>query len=76
MCVGQCGLGLERDLFTCGGCGGETAQGVDDRTAPRSVSCGGSGAVCALRRFGERRSGSFRSHAPAPPVEGAWVWTV
>lgn len=56
VCVGKCGDGLEADLFTCGGCGGQTAQGVDDRTAPRSVSCGGGGAVWALRRFGERRS--------------------
>lgn len=56
VCVGKCGDGLEGDLFTCGGCGGQTAQGVDDRTAPRSVSCGGGGAVWALWRFGERRS--------------------
>lgn len=56
VCVGNCGEGLEGDLFTCGGCGRETAQGVDDSTAFRSVSCGGGGAVWALRRFGERRS--------------------
>lgn len=53
VCVGKCGDGLEGDLFTCGGCGWKTAQDVDDRTAPRSVSCGGSGAVWALRRIGE-----------------------
>lgn len=41
VCVGKCGDGLKGDLFTCGGCGGQTAQGVDDSTAPRSVSCGG-----------------------------------
>lgn len=41
VCVGECGDGLEGDLFTCGGCGRQTAQGVDDSTAPRSVSCGG-----------------------------------
>lgn len=45
VCVGKCGDGLERDLFTCGGCGVETAQGVDDKTSPCSVSCGDSGAV-------------------------------
>lgn len=55
VCVGKCGHGLEGDLFTCGGCGGETAQGVDDRTSPRSVSCGDSGAVWALRQFREQQ---------------------
>ena len=51
VCVGNCGEGLEGDLFTCGGCGRETAQGVDDWTASRSVSCGVGGAVWALRRW-------------------------
>lgn len=64
VCAGKCGDGLEGDLFTCGGCGGETAQGVDDRTSPRSVSCGGGGAVWALQQFGElQRSELLLTHA-------------
>lgn len=45
VCVGECGAGLEQDFFTCGGCGWQTAQGVDDRTVPGSVSCGSGGVV-------------------------------
>lgn len=74
VCVGECGDGLEGDLFTCGGCGRQTAQGVDDRTAPRSVSCGGGGAVW---RFGERRSSkTFTRTCSHHLWSGAWVWTV
>lgn len=43
VCLGSCGDGLEGDIFTCGGCGGQTAQGVDDRMASRSISCGNGG---------------------------------
>lgn len=41
VCAGSCGIGSEGELFTCGGCGEETAQGVDCGTSSRSVSCGG-----------------------------------
>lgn len=49
MCAGECGEGLEGGLFSCGGCGGEAAQGVDGRMSPRSVYCGDSATVGALR---------------------------
>lgn len=55
LCAGKCRDGSEGNLFTCGGCGGETAQPVGDRMSPRSVSCGRSGAVWALQWFGERQ---------------------
>lgn len=45
VCAGSCGDGLEGELFTCGGCGEKTAQGVDNGTSSRLVSCGGGGAV-------------------------------
>ena len=77
VCAGKCGDGLEGDRFTCGGSGGETAQGVEDGTSPRSGSCGGGAAVWALRLvWGSGRDASSYSHTLTPPVEEAWVWTV
>lgn len=74
VCVGRCGDGLEEARFTCGGCGEQTAQGGDDGTAPRSVSCGG--AVRALPRFGERRRQQAFCTCSRHLWSGAWVWTV
>lgn len=69
MCAGECGEGLEGGLFSCGGCGGEAAQGVDGRMSPPST------AAIALQ---SERCGimSRCPHAPAPPVESSWAWTV
>lgn len=66
VCAGDCGDGLVGYLFTCGGCGGKTAQGVDSGTSSRSGFCGGGCccvSVCAYYTgFGERlRRHVFRS---------------
>lgn len=69
VCFGQCGDGLEGDLFTCGECGGQTAQGVDGPLALSPV------ALCErYERFGGRQALTciFSHHL----WNGAWVWTV
>ncbi len=65
------------DLFSCGGCGGQTALGVDDRTASHSTSCGGGVAFWELRWFGEGQSSKTLTNTCSCHLwSGAWVWTV
>lgn len=71
VCVGKCGDGLEDDLFTCGGCGGQTAWGVDDTTLRLLWYC----VSAAKTVWGIAEWQAFTCTCSHHLWSGEWVWS-